>query len=350
MLSPKYTLVDKETMKDKALTRLISPLTMAEMISNKNTAVDITQMYQKFIEDSSNFGDPGELPVKPLMCMTDCSPQLESGALNAFASEGKITSRILYGNVVLIHLLHYDKMILDSNIDSPQEAAKQVFDALRPRVGVFLKECASHVYRAPHSWVHRNKSSELCAAVKLRFENLFKASFSSLLKDNRISEVIVQLAVILAVLETERFETPSFTDTDVIRSSRNDEDRRLEQSHATAIDAFIRSEAKELLVHSAEDVASRLKEAPNDKHLLLHEPIVDKAKLSLTHCCVYLSMIAVDNVTGSSFSSFTFKLSLFVFSYDNYVRQLCYHNCCSLSRIAREPRGVVLLLRLSHAC
>jgi hypothetical protein len=164
--------------------------------------------------------------------------------------------------------------------------------------------------------VHRNKSSELCAAVKLRFENLFKASFSSLLKDNRISEVIVQLAVILAVLETERFESPSFTDTDDIRSSRNDEDRRLEQSHATAIDAFIRSEAKELLVHSAEDVASRLKEAPNDKHLLLHEPIVDKAKLSLTHCCVYLSMIAVDNVTGSSFSSFTFKLSLFVFSYD----------------------------------
>jgi hypothetical protein len=119
MVSPKYTLVDQETMKDKALTRLISPLTMAEMISNKNTAVDITQMYQKFIEDSSNFGDAEESPVKPLMCMTDCSPQLESGALKAFASEGMITSRILYGNVVLIYLLHYDKKILDSNIAPP---------------------------------------------------------------------------------------------------------------------------------------------------------------------------------------------------------------------------------------
>jgi hypothetical protein len=105
-------------------------------------------------------------------------------------------------------------MILDSNIDSPQEAAQQIFDALRPRIGVFLKECASHVYRAPHSWVHRNQSSELVAAGKLRFENLFKASLSSLLKDNRISEVIVQLAVILAVLETKQFETPSLTDTD----------------------------------------------------------------------------------------------------------------------------------------
>jgi hypothetical protein len=273
-----------------------SPLTIAEMISNGNTGADITAFLQAFIRDAKDC-HPEELPPRPLMCMTDCSPQLESAALAAFGPEG--TSRIMYGNAVLLHLLHFDKAIANDP-STRVVAAKAIFSQLTLRIGIFLKERTSHVYRAPHTWMHRNKSNEFSKWQKARFESLLKASFASILRDDRISEAIVRWSVILAVLETPRFKTPSFSDTSDTHNGRNNKGRIMEMSHATAIDAFIQSESKQLHVDSLEDVATTLLEVREDKHLILHEPIVAKAKSLLKHSCVYLSTVCTDDATNET--------------------------------------------------
>jgi hypothetical protein len=278
--------------------RMISPLTIAEMISNGNTEVDITAFFQAFLKDAKDCHSE-ELPPKPLMCMTDCSPQLESAALTAFGSEAMITSRIMYGNAILLHLLHFDREIANDP-STRVVAAKAIFSKLKLQIGIFLKERASHVYRAPHTWMHRNNSTEFSKSQKARFESLLKASFASILRDDRISEAIVRWSVILAVLETPRFKTPSFSDTSRTHNGRNKEDRKMERSHATAIDAFIQSESRQLHVDSLEDAATTLQEVCEDKHLLLHEPIVDKAKSLLKHSCVYLSTICLDDATNKT--------------------------------------------------
>jgi hypothetical protein len=287
----------KVSVKDTTM-RMLSPLTVAEMISNGNTGVDITAFFQAFIKDAKDC-HPEEFPPKPLMCITDCSPQLESAALAAFGSEGMITSHILYGNVVLMHLLHFDKEIANDP-STRVVAAKAIFSKLKLRIGIFLKERASHVYRAPHTWMHRNKSTEFSRWQKARFESLLKASFASILRDDRISEAIVRWSVILAVLETPRFKTPSFGDTSSTHNIKNKDDRTLELSHAAAIDAFIRSESKQLHVNSLEDIATTLLEVREDQHLLLHEPIVAKAKSLLKHSCVYLSGLCLDDATNET--------------------------------------------------
>jgi hypothetical protein len=297
-LSPKYALVRKEMMRDKSLLRMLSPLTVAEMISNSNKGVDITAFFRRFIQDAKDC-HPEEPQPRPLMCMTDCSPQLESAALAAFGREGMVTSRIQYGNVMLVHLLHFDKEIADDP-STRVETAKAIFSKLQLSIAIFLKECASHVYRAPKAWMHRNKSSEF-GKSKSRFESLLAASFASILRDDRISVAIVRWSVILAMLETERFKTPSFSDTSAsMRVGRNDEDRILEISRATAIDTFIKSESRVLYVDSLEDVDTTLANVPDDQHLLLHEPIIAKAKSLLKHSCVYLSSVSTDDVTNKT--------------------------------------------------
>jgi hypothetical protein len=105
--------------------------------------------------------------------------------------------------------------------------------------------------------------------------------------------------VILALLETPRFKTPSFSDTSYIHRGRSNEDRILEMSHANAIDAFIQTESKQLHVDSLEDVATLL-EMRENQHILLHEPIVAKAKSLLKHSCVYLSTVGTDDATNET--------------------------------------------------
>jgi len=214
-VSPKYALVDRAQMQDKRVARMLSPLTIGGMVSNKNTAAEVHKFYSAFIK-SVQETFPNEQYVNPLLCLTDCAAQLESAALTAFSAEGMTTSRIGYGNRVLVHLLHYDKLMADidegRSTVTRQEASIKNFNHLRKNISIFLKECKSRVYRAPTSWMHRNKSSEFTNS-KVRFESALKATFVSLLEQNRISDAIVQGAiVIIAMLETERFVTSSFDD------------------------------------------------------------------------------------------------------------------------------------------
>jgi hypothetical protein len=179
-VSPKFPVVDGKHARDKQVSRFLSPLTMAEMVSNKNTAVDYCDFFSGFLTSVRCTSSSDTATECPLFIMTDCSVPLESGALMAFSSnEGMANTRIEYGNVVLLHLLYFDKAVADAEAkdsDSYSEmavtlVARQVLDSLRKFTGIFLKECRSHVYRAPAHWMHSNKSAEF-SGVKDRFEDL----------------------------------------------------------------------------------------------------------------------------------------------------------------------------------
>jgi hypothetical protein len=178
--------------------------------------------------------------------MTDCSVPLESGALMAFSSnEGMANTRNEYGNVVLLHLLYFDKAVADAKVkdsDSYSETAvtlvaRQVLDSLRKFTGIFLKECRSHVYRAPAHWMHSNKSAEF-SGVKDSFEDLLRKVFDEATKEPKVTVVIVQLSLVIAMLETEKFCSQSFYDTTETktiaeawrRQPRNESYKRLTRS------------------------------------------------------------------------------------------------------------------------
>jgi len=85
-VSPKYALLaDGRYLREKTVGRMLSPLKLAEMASNQNTADDYYQMYRALIADEKELF-PNEETAKPLLVLTDCSPQLQSGSLHAYSS------------------------------------------------------------------------------------------------------------------------------------------------------------------------------------------------------------------------------------------------------------------------
>ena len=140
------------------------------------------------------------------MIMTDCAAQLQSSALRVYASKDmdKKVTRIVYGNVVLIHLLHYDNLVvqLPTNGTGKVAVAKMILDCLKVYFGVFLKECHSHVYRAPYNWVHSNKNGVFTPVLRSRFENVMRAAFGTILRVDSISEAILRMSIVIAMFET----------------------------------------------------------------------------------------------------------------------------------------------------
>jgi hypothetical protein len=84
-LSPRYVIMGVNYTRDKTVSRLLSPLTIAEMASNKNTANDVADFFNGFLASVTE-SFPDKETEKPLIIMTDCSPQLQTGALKTFSS------------------------------------------------------------------------------------------------------------------------------------------------------------------------------------------------------------------------------------------------------------------------
>lgn len=303
-VNPKYPIVESEYTRDKQVSRILSPLTMAEMVSNKNTATDYRDFFSGF-HASVREVFQNDTTERPLIIMTDCSVQLESGALLAFSSgEGMASTRIEYGNIVLLHLLYYDKVVstvtsATSGVDvteSKKEAASHVLASLRMKIGIFLKECRSHVFRAPKHWMHTNHSSEF-AGMKPRYEGMLMKVFDEATIEPKISVVIVQLSLVVAMLETEKFDSPSFYDTTEMKDCRGSLEVAAEERMLQNVNSFIRVESERLHIQSLEDVRARLDHSDvKRKYILLHEDIVKRAKtLMKGQCCAYLQSISVSN-------------------------------------------------------
>jgi len=282
---------------------MLSPLTMAEMVSNKNTATDYYNFFSGFLS-SVRVAFKDEVTKSPLFIMTDCCAQLESGALLTFSSgEGLASTRIECGNIVLLHLLHYDKAVSNivsgiGSIKSEKEATLLVLKLLEKRIGIFLKECRLHVYRAPKNWMHSHKSSEF-AAMKACYEGLLMKVFDEATVEPKISVVIVQLSLVTAMLETEKFDSPSFYDTTEMKEHCGELEEEAEEQMLQNIDTFICVESEKLHIQSLDDVHTQLRHSDSKrKHILSYEAIVDRAKtLMKTQCASYLHSISISNDT-----------------------------------------------------
>jgi len=301
-VSPKYVIVDAKHMRDKTVSRMMSPLTLAEMASNKNTAKDYREFYENFLASVEEV-HPGEAKLRPLLCLTDCSPQLESGALLAFpVGDGVELTRIEYGNRILLHLLHFDKALLgfsrgEVSAESRKEVAAHVLISLRKHIGVFLKECKSHVCRAPITWLKRNKSSEFTHS-RDRIDAILSKTFSSLLDELQVSELIVRLLLLVALFETRKFDSPSFHDGMEAKDHRGPSELETEKRLLKAVDDFIRHETARLRIDSLKEVTNRLGEVSAIKswHILFHDGIIDRAKdLMKQQGCTYLKSVSVSN-------------------------------------------------------
>jgi hypothetical protein len=165
------------------------------------------------------------------------------------------------------------------------------------RVGVFLKECRSHVYRAPFQWMHRHKSNEF-SMKKCRFEQLLKSVFEKVTAEPHISVVIVQLSLVVALLETEKFDSPSFDDAMEVKDCRGPLEKAADERALRDVASFICLESKKLQLQSLDDVRSRILDDPGikKKHIMLHDDIIERAKILMKgQCRMYLHAISVSN-------------------------------------------------------
>ena len=298
---PKYPVIDGQYTLDKQVSRIMSPLTLAEMVSNKNAADDYEDFFRGFLT-SVREAFPEEATEQPLICMTDCSPQLQSGMLRTFSSgEGKARTRIEYGNTVLLHLLYYDKALSDisagiETTTSQRDLALDVLASLRHTVGIYLKECSSHVCRAPFHWVRNQKDNEI-ANAKSRFEQLLKSVFYKVTREPKISVAIVQFCLVVAMLETEKFNSGSFEETMPTKEFSGPLEKAAEDRMLSDVDSFIRTESEKLHIQSLKDVKDKLElPAVKKKHITLHIDIIERAKAFMRgQCRTYLRHVSDSN-------------------------------------------------------
>jgi hypothetical protein len=120
--------------------------------------------------------------------MTDCSPQLQSAVLTTFATGGETLTRLVFGNVVLVHLFYFDGVArtVARCSEELKSTAKMVMKSLEGfGIVVFMHECKSHVYRAPKTYVHKHKAPEI-VREKIAFESMVTTHSPNPLTPNQV--------------------------------------------------------------------------------------------------------------------------------------------------------------------
>jgi hypothetical protein len=179
---------------------------------------------------------------------------------------------------------------------SQRDVALDVLAALRHTVGIYLKECSSHVCRAPFQWVHNQKDNEI-ANSKSRFEELVRSIFYKVMHEPKISVAIVQFCVVVALLETEKFNSPSFDETMPTKDFSGPLEKAAEDRMLSDVDSFISTESEKLHIQSLNDVKDKLElPAVKKRHITLHIGIIERAKVFIKgQCRTYLRHVSDSN-------------------------------------------------------
>jgi hypothetical protein len=204
--------------------------------------------------------------------------------------------------------LYYDKALSDfaavASTDTvksrKKQAASLILASLQEHVGIFLKECRSHVYRAPKNWMHRHKSNEI-SGMKDRYEGILKIVFDRVTLEPMVSVVVVQLSLVVAMLETEKFESSSYYDATETKDHRGPLEHAAEERMLQQVDLFIREESQKLQIESLENVRAQICDSEMKRnHILLYDSVVEQAKVLMKgQCCSYLQSISVSNNSAS---------------------------------------------------
>lgn len=89
-------------------------------------------------------------------------------------------------------------------------------------IDILLKECKSHVFLAPTHWlqdkVRDSRCHDLSSLNADLFGDILKGLFDYILVIPSITEAIVRMCIVIAMLESKTIETPSYTDVSVPHS------------------------------------------------------------------------------------------------------------------------------------
>ena len=297
-INPKYALLNGKSTTDNTVGRMLSPITVAECVSNKNTVTDIVEFLSS-MRDCENdlFGEN----INPLIVMTDCSPQLQSAALETLGRNGKFKTRIGYANCVLLCLFHYEHLVKKCNQKdnaSLTGIATDTVAIMRQYVGVFLKSCKSHVYRAPCNWMKNNKNAEV-SHIRMELGHMFSAFFSSVLRDEQLSVAIIRMSVLVALLEKEKLQLPSsYSLSTPLQDERTPKNFKKERELATEIEIFVNKESLSLLVKTQDNLSTSINSVGQKENWKGHDAIIEKAKKNLNFLSCYLRSISREESNG----------------------------------------------------
>ena len=313
-VDPKYVLLPQGYQKSQTILKNISPIDIAERISTVNTADTYFRLFWEFMRDvisqSNASTDDERRQLYPLLCLTGCSPELESGALGGFTPDGCLQrERLHYSNIVLCYLLWFDHERRQKHFTSKKDLALSIVERMRTHGGVsiFLKQRKSHVYRAPERWLAKqSKKIPKLATFRQQFGGILKAAFRTFTEEREISVVIVSFSVLVAFFQTERFVVESnayFGASSEVQSQGSDTEIDKETKHFDVISEFIKEESSKIQFKSVEDAEKVVQdhETIRTQHISLHQTagIIERAKKLLQkNCCTfYLHGKSVDGQT-----------------------------------------------------
>lgn len=159
---------------------------------------------------------------------------------------------------------------------------------------VFLKECKSHVYRAPSASLKGQRSKGLDVDFS-RFDDMLKEVFGCILEEKKLSYTIVQLCIVVAMLCTQWFDViPNFDSSMETKEHKGPAEITTECRKVQALDEFIKREAERL------HIASHLKWCGCKAHkfvgdlIMVHKDIIGRAMpIVAKQCCAYLKGVAI---------------------------------------------------------
>ena len=315
-VNPKFALLDKTVSMERMSGQLMSPLLVAEHISNLNNGLTLHD-FLKLIKDSLYRlvgAESSELP-NPLLGLTDCSAAIQSAFLMTFPGTESETSscRIVYANTISTHCRYFDTLAFryfrtshgvtgDRTKNSQQqdtairESAVIVINSMRRNCGVFLKECRAHVYRAASAWpklkLKVGPGGVSNSDVKSRIMRIIASNFHMLTKEKFFTIVIVKWALLVALFTVKSFACPKKFDQSSPRlAHRSQTELSEEDDNHDAVVNFIYQTACEIQINTLGEVEARVFPAKkiSDQYDRLWETLVMKAETFLmNNCSCYL--------------------------------------------------------------
>lgn len=235
--------------------------------------------------------------IPPRLVNTDCAGGLQNGIIAGYHSDGQVTNRIMWNNIVTIVFLWYEHLLLTNNSSSLSPAqdrpAFQAFLFLDKLLPVFINACVAHVYRAIVAWI---QSKDRPISVKLldtQIVSMFKHTGVEMTRSRPLSEVMTFLASIVVILTRQTIPIPSFNMDSPTREHRDHQAMKDIGQHMKVLKDSL---ALSLLIGSTTDMESKLEkqmevnEKPSKQcfnGLELVEPIIraleDKMFFSYTY-------------------------------------------------------------------
>lgn len=182
--------------------QIYAALKVAEYIGNNHSGIQLKKFFL-FMDDCSRLATGGKRNqltdkveggqgCKPRVMRTDCDGASQNGAIGAWCENGQVTTRIMYHNVLLPVLLHYDHLV-SQNPDKAKEFAATLIKLLERLIPLFLHFCKSHVYRAITDWFNGAKRSGMLKQIKLKITPMVRHFAKDITEVVSVSKAMAKL-------------------------------------------------------------------------------------------------------------------------------------------------------------